>query len=71
MPIKLINNNKISYKEFGQGTPLFLLPPYPSSSSAFYPFINYCLNKKTNVHFIAIDLPGFGGYSELKKEILT
>jgi len=37
---KNINDIKIAYKDVGKGKVIFCLPPFPSSSASFIPFIN-------------------------------
>jgi len=60
---KIISNIEISYKDEGVGPLIFCFPPFPMSSSAFLPFIE---SIKDTHRVIAIDLPGFGGYSKFK-----
>jgi len=57
---KTIGNIDIAYKEEGQGDVIFCLPPWPSGSTAFTPFIHAL---KDNFRIIALDLPGWAGYS--------
>jgi len=68
---KEVNGVKIAYKDVGNSQPLFCLPPYPSSSTAFVPCIKYSIRRKAKIRFIALDLPGFGGYSSLPKDNFT
>lgn len=65
---KKINGNKLSYKDIGNGSVIFCLPPFPSSSTSFIPFIN---KVKKQFRVIALDLPGFGGYSSLPNKDFT
>jgi len=65
---KNINDIKIAYKDVGKGKVIFCLPPFPSSSASFIPFIN---KVKKQFRVIALDLPGFGGYSSLPEKNFT
>lgn len=65
---KNINDTKIAYKDVGKGKVVFCLPPFPSSSTSFVPFIN---KVKKQFRIIALDLPGFGGYSSLPEKNFT
>ncbi len=50
----------IAYKDMGEGSVLFCLPPWPSGSSVFIPLSDE-IGKK--IRIISPDLPGWGGYS--------
>lgn len=65
---KNIDSTKICYKDIGKGNVIFCLPPFPSSSTSFIPFIN---KVKKQFRVIALDLPGFGGYSSLPEKNFT
>lgn len=60
----LADGTKIAYKEMGKGKPIFCIPPWPSGSTVYVPF-----GEAIKDHFkvIAIDLPGWGGYSDRLK----
>jgi len=58
---KSILNIDIAYKDEGQGEVIFCLPPWPNGSTAFTPFIHAL---KNSYRIIALDLPGWAGYSD-------
>ena len=50
----------IAYLDVGNGPVIFCLPPWPDGSTALVPFITAFSN---NFRVIALDLPGWSGYS--------
>ncbi|MFC1622276.1 alpha/beta fold hydrolase [Patescibacteria group bacterium] len=63
---KRLKQATIAYREFGskEGYPIFCLPPWPASSYMYAPLAE---NMDKKYKLIAMELPGWGGESELKK----
>lgn len=63
---KMIEGIKLSYIDTQKGKNiLFCLPPHPAPASSYLPFINIL---DSNIRIIALDLPGWGGFSSKIKE---
>lgn len=63
--VNLDKDTRIAYKNIGKGPVVFCIPPWPSGSSAFVPFAH---SVRQHLNIIALDLPGWGGYSSPMKE---
>lgn len=67
--MELKDGTKIAYKDVGKGDQVvFCIPPWPSGSIVFVPFAEAI---KDQVRVIALDLPGWGGYSSPMKQVPT
>ncbi len=57
---KKVGDHDIAYREYGNGEPVFCIPPWPSSSLFYYSLAKLI----PDVKFIAFDQPGWGGNTE-------
>lgn len=58
---KNIKGKRVAYRDVGNGPIVFCIPPWPSSSLAYFQISELLKDK---FRFISVDLPGFGGESE-------
>jgi pimeloyl-ACP methyl ester carboxylesterase len=58
---KYVQSMNIAYKDIPGEKVLFCIPPWPSSSAVYMPL---ALALGDNTRVIALDLPGWGGYSD-------